>query len=284
MEIKVVDNRKIKLADVLNEQIQDANYLRFAVAFAKNSGFQIIKDSLEDFLGKSGKAIFLIGLDFSSSDPNVLRDLFSYQEKSNSFELLCYRGGEASEVSTYHPKVYLINGDVKQNTAIVGSSNLTRGGLISNTEANILISSDDDSEIFSDLSDVFLSLRLDDRRVIPNYKFIDKYEELFKLNRRGKNIRHQKQFQELLDIEKELPRSNLKANELSGWMKLVYEHLPEGLFENAEIYEFEKAFKEIYPENRNIKAKIRQQLQYLEKFELLDHPDRNQWKKKINKN
>jgi len=282
MELKVIDNRKIKLANVLNEQIQNANFIRFAVAFAKNSGFQLIKDSLDDFFSKSGQAIFLIGLDFSSTDPNVLRNLFSYQENSKSFELLCYRGGGTSEISTYHPKVYLINGTEKRNTAIVGSSNLTRGGLFTNTEANIFISSTSESEFFSDISDTFLSLRLDDRRVIPNHEFIDKYDELFKLNRKGKNVKHLKQYQELLEIEKDLPRPNLKVNELSGWMKLVYEHLPEGQFENTDIYEFESDFRELYPENRNIKAKIRQQLQYLEKFGLIDHPERNLWKKRSN--
>jgi len=282
MEIKVVDNRKLKFADVLNEQIQNSNKIRFAVAFAKNSGYQLIKDSLDDFFSKSGLAIFLIGLDFSSTEPNVLRDLFFYQERSKSFELLCYRGGGTNEVSTYHPKMYLFNGRTKDHSAIVGSSNLTRGGLQTNVEANILISSDTESEVFSDLSDTFLSLRLDDRRVIPNHEFINKYDELFKLNRKGKNIRQQKQYQEFLDIEKDLPRPNLKVNELNGWMKLVYEHLPEGLFENGEIYELEQVFKEVYPENRNIKAKIRQQLQYLEKFGLIDHPERNLWKKKSN--
>lgn len=279
MEIKVVDNRKIKFVDVLNEAILNANSLRFAVAFAKYSGFQLIKTSLDDFISKSGKAIFLIGLDFNSTDPIVLRELLSYQEKTKSFEFLCYRGSGISEVSTYHPKLYLFNWGKNQQTAIVGSSNLTRGGLQSNVEANLLISSDTESEVFSDLSDTFLTLRLDERRVIPNHEFINKYEELFKLNRKGKNIRHQKQYQELLEIEKALLKPLLKVDDLSGWMKLVFDHLPEGQFENKEIYEFENDFRELYPENRNIKAKIRQQLQYLEKFGLLEHPERNQWRK-----
>lgn len=279
MEIKVVDNRKIKFVDVLNEAILNANSLRFAVAFAKYSGFQLIKTSLDDFISKSGKAIFLIGLDFNSTDPIVLRELLSYQEKTKSFEFLCYRGNGISEVSTYHPKLYLFNWGKNQQTAIVGSSNLTRGGLQSNVEANLLISSDTESEVFSDLSDTFLTLRLDERRVIPNHEFINKYEELFKLNRKGKNIRHQKQYQELLEIEKTLPKPLLKVDDFSGWMKLVFDHLPEGQFENKEIYEFENDFRELYPENRNIKAKIRQQLQYLEKFGLLEHPERNQWRK-----
>jgi len=280
MEIKVVDNRKIKFVDVLNEAILNANSLRFAVAFAKYSGLQLIKKSLDDFFSKSGNAIFLIGLDFSSTDPIVLRELHSYQEKTKSFELLCYRGGGLGEVSTYHPKVYLFDGEAKHHTAIVGSSNLTRGGLLTNVEANVLVSSDTESEVFSDLSEIFLTLRFDDRRVIPNHEFINKYDELFKLNKRGKNIRQQKQYQELLEIEKSLPKPKLMVDELSGWMKLVYDHLPEGQFENKDIYEFEKDFRELYPENKNIKAKIRQQLQYLQKFGLLDHPDRNQWRKK----
>lgn len=280
MELKVVDNRKIKLVDELNKSIRTSSKLRFAVAFAKNSGFQLLKDSLNDFFSKSGYAIFLIGLDFSSTDPNVLRDLLSYQVKSKYFELLCYRGNSTGEVSTYHPKVYLLNGNVTKNVAIVGSSNLTRGGLQTNIEANLMISSSDDTEIFSDLSDTFLSLRLDKRRVIPNHEFIDKYEELYKLNRKGKNIKQQKQYKELLELEEHLPRPKLEVNELSGWMKLVYEHLPDGSFSTSDIYKYEELFRERYPENENINAKVRQQLQYLRDFGLVENPRRNNWHKK----
>lgn len=279
MDIKVIDNSKLKMIDKLNQSIGESHRIRFAVAFAKISGFSLIKDSLNGFFKKSGTAIFLLGLDFSSTDPQVLRDLFAYQESSNLCELLCYRGNQ-QETTSYHPKIYLFDGVNDQNIAIIGSSNLTRGGLVSNIEANVMISSFGESEIISDLSDTFLRLRLDKDRVIPNIGFIEKYEELYKLNKKGKNIRQQKQFKELIEIEKQLPKPRLIANDLSGWMKLVYDRLPDTPFSTSDIYNFEDSFKNIYPDNQNIKAKIRQQLQYLRDYELLENPTRNSWKKR----
>ena len=278
MEIKVIDNSKLKLVDELNRSIASSFQLRFAVAFAKISGFSLIKESLQEFFKKSGRAIFLLGLDFSSTDPQVLRDLYDFQEKSNLFELLCYKGN-LQETTSYHPKIYLFNGNENQNIAYIGSSNLTRGGLVSNIEANIMISSLGETEVFSDLSDTFLRLRLDKNRIKPNSRFIDKYEELYKLHRKGKNIKQQRQYQELIEIENELPRSRLIVSDLSGWMKLVYESLPDSSFTTSDIYQFEEKFRNIYPENRNIKAKIRQQLQYLRDYGLLVNPSRNYWKK-----
>jgi len=278
VEIKVIDNSKLKLVDELNRSIASSFQLRFAVAFAKISGFSLIKESLQEFFKKSGRAIFLLGLDFSSTDPQVLRDLYDFQEKSNLFELLCYKGN-LQETTSYHPKIYLFNGNENQNIAYIGSSNLTRGGLVSNIEANIMISSLGETEVFSDLSDTFLRLRLDKNRIKPNSRFIDKYEELYKLHRKGKNIKQQRQYQELIEIENELPRSRLIVSDLSGWMKLVYESLPDSSFTTSDIYQFEEKFRNIYPENRNIKAKIRQQLQYLRDYGLLVNPSRNYWKK-----
>ncbi|MEW6040224.1 MAG: hypothetical protein AB1633_01755 [Elusimicrobiota bacterium] len=46
-----------------------------------------------------------------------------------------------------------------------------------------------------------------------------------------------------------------------------------------EIYKYEEEFKEVYPENKNIKAKIRQQLQFLRDIGLIKNPDRNVWLK-----
>lgn len=58
----------------------------------------------------------------------------------------------------------------------------------------------------------------------------------------------------------------IKKDELKGWIFDILncvESLSKKEFELKEIYQFEKDLKILHPENKNIKAKIRQQLQFL---------------------
>jgi phosphatidylserine/phosphatidylglycerophosphate/cardiolipin synthase-like enzyme len=199
-------------------------------------------------------------------------------DKKENFELFCL-SGNLNKTATYHPKLYLFNHPKNEMTAIVGSSNLTRGGLENNVEINIAIRANYTEPIFTDLLDDFQQLEIADRRVRPNSTYIDYYEELYQLARKGKNIALHPKLKAFKTLESELPSPKLNANELVGWMKLVYDHLPTGQLPASEIYQYEKYFKNKYPENQFIQAKIRQQLQFLEKMGLLEKISRNNWKK-----
>jgi type II restriction enzyme len=62
-----------------------------------------------------------------------------------------------------------------------------------------------------------------------------------------------------------------------GWVKLVYDHLPEREFTTNQVYENEPEFSRFYPENRTIRAKIRQQLQVLRDMGLIKHIGKSRW-------
>ena len=62
-----------------------------------------------------------------------------------------------------------------------------------------------------------------------------------------------------------------------GWVKLVYDHLPEREFITNQVYENEPEFSRFYTENRNIRAKIRQQLQVLRDMGLIKHIGKSRW-------
>jgi HKD family nuclease len=276
MDLKVIDNIKIKMVDEINQSIETCTQLRMAVAFAKMSGYQLIKESLDSLILKNGKVTLLIGLDFHTTDPDVLRELSKYLKTSDSFELYCL-SGNMNQTATYHPKLYLFSHSHDKTTAIVGSSNLTRGGLENNVEINIEISTDTSDPVITDLLDDFQQLEVADRRIKPNATYIDNYEELYKISRKGKSVANHPKYKEMKELEKTLPAPTIHVNELVGWMKLVYEHLPGGEFATNEIYKYEDVFKQKYPENQYIQAKIRQQLQFLERFGVLRKPSRNHW-------
>lgn len=276
MDLKVIDNVKIKMVDELNQLIGNCDQLKMAVAFAKMSGYQLIKESLESFIRKNGRATLLIGLDFHTTDPDVLRELSKYLDLKESFKLYCL-SGNINQTATYHPKLYLFSKLYERTTAIVGSSNMTRGGLENNVEINIEITSDTSEPVIVDLLDDFQQLEVAERRIQPNVKYIDNYEELYKISKKGKSIANHPKYEEIKELEKTLPTSAINEDELLGWMKLVYEHLPDDEFATNEIYRYEEEFKQIYPENINIQPKIRQQLQFLRNIGLLKKTSGDRW-------
>jgi len=279
MEISVIDNQKMKMVKELNSCIETSERIRFAIAFVKSSGYLLIKDSLEEFLRKDGIASILVGVDFNTSDPKTIRELHHMSQKHRFFEFLCFRGN-IQQIATYHPKLYLFDQKNEIASAIIGSSNLTSGGLKNNIEVNIKITSGYDDEIFSDLSATFLQMKLLGGKFKPNDEYIDQYEELYRLVRKGKIIHNRPQFKKLRELESSLPRPEIQREDLVGWMKLVYEHLPEGEFSAVYLYQFVGIFKQKYPDNRHIRAKIRQQLQFLRNVGLLEYPSRDVWIKK----
>ena len=276
MDLKVIDNLKIKMVDEINRSIETCTQLRMAVAFAKMSGYELIKESLDSLIQKNGKVTLLIGLDFHTTDPDILRELSKYLNIKGSFELYCL-SGNINQTATYHPKLYLFSHLYDKTTAIVGSSNLTRGGLENNVEINIEIKTDSSEPVIIDLLDDFQQLEVAERRIKPDSTYIDYYEELYKISRKGKSITNHPKYKEIKELEKKLPAPTIHVNDLLGWMRLVFEHLPGDEFATNELYKYEQEFKQIYPENQNIRPKIRQQLQFLRNIGLLKKTSGDRW-------
>ena len=66
-----------------------------------------------------------------------------------------------------------------------------------------------------------------------------------------------------------------------GWrldVLRVIQSLGKQEFSTSDAYAFERELEQLHPDNRNIKAKIRQQLQELRNQDLLLHIDRNRWR------
>lgn len=89
--------------------------------------------ALDDLASRGGQVEIIAGVDFQLTDLAALKRF----ERPPS-EARVYLHPDPAARSVFHPKVYLAeSGD--RSAAIVGSSNLTAGGLGSNVEANLLI-------------------------------------------------------------------------------------------------------------------------------------------------
>lgn len=107
----------------------DYNTLNIIVAFAKNSGVLRLKDSFEKFRDKGGKVNIYVGVDLSGTSFEALTSLLIHADSLNIIH--------AEKSQTFHTKIYHLSGNEKE-LLIVGSHNLTGGGLWTNIESSVI--------------------------------------------------------------------------------------------------------------------------------------------------
>ena len=283
MNIKIVDNISQKLLDILTFHLQQTKEARLAVAFAKASGIKLISSALVSSLDKGGHVEFLLGLDFRLTEPYVLEFLISLKKQGKNVAIYCYRDISEEGIAVYHPKVYFFKGN-NQSLISIGSSNLTAGGLKDNLEINTVIEAKNSEEIVSYAQEIYNNLKYLQSRFEPDEEYISEYSRIYEVTKKKtKNILKdksiQKKLQELKEKEKSLPSPVVTPNDLSGWQKLVYQKLPKNEFKTSDLYYFKNEFQSAYPENKHVKAKIRQVLQQLRDLGLLEDLGRGKWKK-----
>jgi HKD family nuclease len=162
----------------LAKELKGAMGIDVLVAYAKQSGF----DALRKFL-ESGPAIdsrLLIGLGFGRTDPSVLRDLLALT-KDSKLKIRVFLGGNLTP-EQFHPKLYVVNKG-STITIIVGSSNLTSGGLENNVEANFSVSDKRESDIARQISS-FVNTIWNDPNSVPLTKdIVDDYQKAVEITR-----------------------------------------------------------------------------------------------------
>jgi HKD family nuclease len=146
------------VASVLGKYALDADRILIAVAFFSKSGWTIVRDWLQDSLDRGCQVEFFVGTDFYQTDPSALRA---------AAELLRGRDGctlwmcKPNSKSVFHPKLYVFEG-VDESTVVVGSANLTSGGLRNNREVCCSFSVSPGSAAAGQLETIFASYRSDE--------------------------------------------------------------------------------------------------------------------------
>lgn len=118
-------NRLIELLDC-----PDYHTLNIVVAFAKNSGVLRIKDSLESFRKRGGKVNAYVGVDLGGTSYEALTALLLHTDALNIVH--------SEKGQTFHAKIYQFLGE-GSGLIVVGSHNLTGGGLWTNFESSVHI-------------------------------------------------------------------------------------------------------------------------------------------------
>ena len=113
----------------LLEHLAWADRFVCVVAFAKMTGLSLFAVRPKKRLAKGMRATFVIGLDFYQTQPELLTELMKLKDVG---DVEVYMGAIGRN-STFHPKLYLFQTDAETRT-IIGSANMTMGGLRSNHE------------------------------------------------------------------------------------------------------------------------------------------------------
>jgi len=144
-----------RLGDHLNRLLRETprfDRVLMLIAFVKRSGLSRLADALREFMDAGGCVGAVVGIDHQGTSTEGLRLLLECSNEAYVFHNRAFS-------STFHPKVYLFERSDEQAAAIVGSGNLTAGGLYTNYETSLLLELDlnhaQDREVYESLRSVY---------------------------------------------------------------------------------------------------------------------------------
>ncbi len=244
MEILFTDNSgKNTCLKVLQQSLQHASVVNIAVAFLKQSGFNLVKNQLTK-VGDRGCVELIVGLDFKSTEPRTLKELLDYSAISN-IKCYCFSDYSAVDIPVFHPKLYYVEGE-DTATAIIGSSNLTKGGLQDNFEINAIFNGNIAEYPLPKIKSLYYQIKIKETVFMPDLDFINGYKEVY--NRLKKNV--QKAIKEsatkaairtLKKKENQLPRAYPTQKELV--IEAIY-HLPKDINGYVHLKDIQKYVRE----------------------------------------
>jgi HKD family nuclease len=147
--------------------LKGAMQLDCMVAFARTSGLDLVIEQLKSSLKNGLKARFAISLDFYLTDPELLRKLFKLGRR---YPLSLYL---SRSKWNFHPKIYALSYS-ERGAVLIGSANLTSGGLERNYEASALID-DPRRALTAEISEYF-NMRIEEKELVEaTSKCIEEY-------------------------------------------------------------------------------------------------------------
>ena len=179
-DVRVIDNTKRSAGDELIESLQWATDVRIATAFAMKSGVARLITPLEDVLSRGGTLTVVYGLDFHTTDPEAMNRFLRLAESHPSVAHYVYSDWALSTRQTFHPKLYICSNPQGDVQVLVGSSNLSGGGLWTNVEASALISGTANEPPIVDANAVFGRILGTEGLFRPDREYIDDYRRLRK--------------------------------------------------------------------------------------------------------
>ncbi len=179
-------------------------------------------------------------------------------------------------IANLHAKIYIFD----SFGAVISSANLTPGGLEGNVELGILLQEEKLVKELKEyigglLSDTEKSFDITEEIISESENILKSIPKVATMQEKGLRKLEKELFKIEDSTEDKIFQSGTSVilSGLSGWKKDVFNCLlsiEKDIFDLNEVYKFNKQLFRLHPENRNIKPKIRQQLQLIRDIGLLE--------------
>jgi HKD family nuclease len=177
--IRLLDNLSGRVGDEILNCIASAMKTMMAVAFVKFSGVRLIDESLVGLLARGGKAEIIFGLDFSLTEPRALSRIMEIKASHPALTLFAFSDPYLpGREPTFHPKLYMFEQADGDWTAIVGSSNLSKGGLIDNVEIGVAIGGPKTDPLIADVLAFYRTVRGRESLFVPTDDYLETYQKV----------------------------------------------------------------------------------------------------------
>ncbi len=192
----------------LQRALKTAKSIRLAMAFARVSGWKLLSEAIE---ANTGAVRLLTGLHFCLTEPRLLRSWLRLSSNSPNFEAKVF----SLHNPMFHPKVLLVRGGKGvPDFGIVGSGNMTSGGMRENVECGVYV---DGEPLLRHLENWFDTLFDSDDCVPVSERRVRNYEPDYK--KAAKSSSNAREHQE--KAEKRMMREYVSA--MAYWDEAVEE-------------------------------------------------------------
>ena len=176
---QTIDNASSPLGDFLRAELRGSYEFMAASAFLNSGGLRLIEREMRDILEGEGRVSIIHGADFRIADPDAIRTLVDMKTRYPQMSYRVHCDWSLTHRQGFHPKLYIARKDRRGYCAVVGSSNLTRGGLRDNTEANVIMRGEISDAPIRDCVRIYDEIHASPSLIEPNAAFADKYAELY---------------------------------------------------------------------------------------------------------
>jgi superfamily II DNA or RNA helicase/diadenosine tetraphosphate (Ap4A) HIT family hydrolase/HKD family nuclease len=158
------------LASELLSALDSAVEVDVAVAFVTSGGLELVASRFAEILSRPGARIrFLTGDYLGFNEPHALRRLLEFGEGLQAFVL------QSDQEGGFHGKAFLLKDGQGTRKVLLGSSNLTRGALLSPLEWNLSVDDHLESKAVHRAFAEFERLLVHPRTVRLDARWIDQY-------------------------------------------------------------------------------------------------------------
>ena len=230
-QVQISSNLNYPIGKIINQELQNSLETQIAVAFLKKSGIKVIENSLLTSLEKGGKFELIVGLDFKTTDPMAMKFFIDLRKQYKDARFYCYgdKGDNKNDI-VFHPKIYLFRNS-KETVSIIGSTNLTQGGLMSNFEVNTIFN-EKQPVYYSQLQAIYNSVKYTDSLFTPDEEYLYQYSDVYKAlttneEKAKKDEGLKKVIQEMTEKEAKLPGTIPSVNAMI--VELLKQKMSEGI-------------------------------------------------------